>query len=304
MINASDSCLLFLSLLVATMHIIAVLTLSLLKDKSNQIRIMMGLSFAEMMFCVSYAVSIISRVSHLSIWMYHLTFVCVLLCNLAIKLSMICLLFDKLLNIYLNIKYPLIITKKRSIYAIGVVSSICVLYGLSLDVLVISGCATFSQIFKIDNYITLVLDATFTVVAIFMYIYLYTTVKKIRKKDRSQGPQGNPGFSHVSIVSKFIFPLLTTTTYLMFNVTSTMLFEIVSAHNHPCAVCPLLKTCAYFMAVTGFLTDAVLCIFMQRKFRSFWQMLSYKCRLNRIVHKQVFPEAETKPASVNCVAIN
>ena len=58
-------------------------------------------------------------------------------------------------------------------------------------------------------------------------------------------------------------------TYLVFNVTSTILFqvrryEIKSAINGHCTLCALLYNLAFFFQASGYLSDAIVYIAMQK----------------------------------------
>ena len=139
--------------------------------------------------------------------------------------------------------------------------SLCIIsgfYGFSLGLYRAFGNRV-NLMYSVHNYTLLVLDAIFVIASICTYSYFYRLVKRIKQSSPRRLATKN---------SKFIIPFLIVLSYLLFNVTSTILFQ-VWRHIRPLgpAEPSYLLTMARVLTLLGFTCDSILHIFSQRRIR-------------------------------------
>ena len=225
----------------AVFHLIGIVVL--FKGKLKQTTILLHVAISETIFCLNHAIWPIksSNIPRLSFNLF---------CVLANRLLMLVLLGDRFLEIFLNIKYPVFVTKERLIKVISIIWIASGLYGLITGILDGINKLHYLLAYYISNYIVLVNDITFSVCAFITYGYFYLRIRAAKGKSK---------------ISKFNFriPFLMVATYLIFNVPSTIIFQVYTHRKEENKI--YLLTVAYFLFILGFLSDSLLYIFMQRK---------------------------------------
>ena len=252
-----------LSGLTAILHMIGVVLLWLLKSELNQILILINLAVAEMMLYLNLATLSIftaSQIPYMSLTMLFF---------LAIRMLMVILVGDRFVEIFLNIKYPMIITRERVsrlIILIWITSSV---YGLSFGLFTVFGDTKsgMNTSFYIHNYITVTIDAVFTICAIITYSYFYMKIRKIAIKDHSQRPNRTLKCGRNF---NYKIPFLIVATYLAFNVTSTALFQL-RHYEHVPETRDLLLNLAKFFQIAGSISDAFIYIGLQENVINFFK---------------------------------
>ena len=137
-----------------------------------------------------------------------------------IPLIVLHIIVDRFLEIHLNIKYPLIMRGKRlkiTMLILWFVSTIFAVVVLINDLYEISDI-----VWTIFDFVGLALDLVIVVSAFSTYVYFYAKVKAIRKSESNTEQM-------LSFVrKKFKIPCLMVLTYIVFNLTSTILRTAMS----------------------------------------------------------------------------
>ena len=214
--------LLFISSLVICLHVVAIALLSRLKKELKQITIMINLSFAELLFSFIFALHFVDKLAPIGKWYKHLEFSFIIFCLLATKLFMLFLVVDRFMEVYFNIRYPIIFTKRMSLFVLFIIWVVSGAYVLVNKVLILDNIILRETAFAVDNYISLVIDAIFLVTATYVYCYFYLKVKKITEHSRISEHDRT---TYNNII-KFVIPFLMVVTYVIFNITATILCEL------------------------------------------------------------------------------
>ena len=265
-LNTVDVFSLSLAVLTAVFHAIGIIVMCCLKKKLNQKNILLSLSISEILYCLY---GVLWPVKTLKVPRQSLN----MFCTLSNKLLMLTLLGDRFLEIYLNLLYPIVITRERLVRVLSSVWTVAGLYGLVVGIVVNIDNSHYYHAYSVHNYIVLVLDTVFTLSAICTYGYFFSKIRDINRKaaNRSTGSNGK-----CSRKFNFKIPFSIIATFLIFNVTSTILFQTkiylkgkYSILDEKCAPCQFLGDAAYLLIILGFLSDSILYIIMQRPIRRF-----------------------------------
>ena len=149
MLNAADISLISLTIVAASFHIIGIIVLTCLKSKINQTSILLSLAFSEMIYCFNL---LVRPVNVLKIPRLMSNFICIS----SNKLIMLTLLGDRFLEIFLNIKYPILISRERVFKVLSTIWLISGLYGLISGALVVTNKLQYCHAYHIHNYIIFV----------------------------------------------------------------------------------------------------------------------------------------------------
>ena len=252
-----------LTVITAAFHVIGIFTLICLRSKLSQTSILINLSISEMLYCLF---SVTWPIKSLK---YARQCLC-LFSMLSNKMLMMVLLGDRFLEIYLNIKYPIIVTRERLFKTIGIIWVVGGLYGIIP--VVATDKSQYYRTYYINNYLALAFDAVFTISALFTYGYFFLKIRKIHRKVSSNRSAENSEGSGRRF--NFRIPFSIVATYIVFNVSSAVLHltnhytkRAHAKRGVKCTYCPSLVITAYTLAVIGFLSDPILYIFMQRNVR-------------------------------------
>ena len=249
-------------------HMVGIVLLVRLRDHLNQILIIKNLVTMEIIASLNYTISLFRKVlvtKVLKVPNMALT----VFSELGIRLFMVGILADRFLEIYLNIKYPVIITRGRVFKLICLVWVTSGIYGLGHTISAALEESTSSS-WYIHNYVNGVADVIFTISATITYSYFYLKIKEIRSKDTAQGCNGvsNRHFNYK-------IPFMIVGTFLTFNVTSDILFQIcqykITHCEGCCTSCGLFEPFAYVFQASGYLADAVIYVAMQKNIKTFFR---------------------------------
>ena len=245
----------------------------------NQRLIIINLAISELLFCLNQMVyygarklmekpSVLLVKINLPIKMFALT---------ANEFIMLCLIFDRFADIYLHLKYAIYFTKRRTVYILSTIWVLSAIYGTALGVFGhILSPGVYPTIHNdANNYVSIVLDIVITISGIATFVYFYAIVYQIRKRDNARfGTKTGPRRRHPSL--KFIVPFFMVVTYIMFNAMSTMIswFAFVCRKRGSLYYSKyfLLMHISWVLVVVGYLSDALLYIFFQKKVRSYLLM--------------------------------
>ena len=278
-------------------HIIGIVFLFQVKH-TNQISIMINLSLSELLYCMHLTVKCFVKLAvEKYVWKNLITLraffmVVDMFSMFGNKLLMIYLVTDRFLAIHFSVKYDTYFQKDTVLKILACIWFSCGLYGLFPAVLVGTSFLSRNEMYSINNYVTLVLDLIFTVAAISIYIYLYHIVKRMRKRDISLGVKG----AQICTFANFIIPSLMVASYLIFNVSSTILWQVWQSRMrsmNKCSQCQSIYLLAYSLGLIGFLIDGILYIFLQKNVREFLitKFQNVRCMFN-LNKDRIFPMRE------------
>lgn len=277
-----------MTLTAAVLHILGLIVLFYIKSpisNQNQITIMINLALTEFIFCLNLGILFMFKILNtdffkgsvletlnLSVEMFSFT---------SNKLVMLVIITDRFFDIYLNIKYAVYFTRKRIKYTLFIIWFICALYAAGQGVFVHTNCYTSRGAWTIQNYISFPLDAIILLSAILTYIYFYMKVNAILQSlaavKNLRSPQNMEDTQTTTRLGmKFLLPFLIIFTYLLCNVTATALFIIRRNYYLGTRHSSVLLQVAWTAEVIGFLSDAVLYVFLQRNVRLFITSLCSK----------------------------
>ena len=181
-----------LYVLTAAFHMVGVAVLVRIRSKLNQTLIIINLAVTEIIACLNFAaLSIFEGIPYLSLEVFS---------ALAMRIFMLTLLADRFLEIYLNIMYPVNITRDRIYKLSFLIWTVSAGYGIALAVFAaFGGCSwtALSRAFYIHNYTIGVLDLIFTISAIFTYSYFHFKIREITSIESARGRSETRTVGHV-----------------------------------------------------------------------------------------------------------
>ena len=153
------------SLITAVLHIVGIVVLVKSRSYLNQILIIKNLALAEMIQCLN--------IGSLSVWsVTKIPYMSVKVCfDLALRMFMLILVTDRFLEIYLNIKYPVMIARDRVIKVIWLIWIWSGVYGLAQGMFAANTVSSLDWSWYIHNYIVLVIGVIFTTMTIMTYCF-------------------------------------------------------------------------------------------------------------------------------------
>ena len=249
--------------LVAIIHLIGLLLLyKAKKELPNQRLLVMNLATAEMFNCMAiFGVNVIRLVKHGPINVFVpivFTFFFT-----EIRFTMLHIIFDRFLEIYTNIRYPVIMTNKTmKILFVGhwIVS---ILFATIIYLLEVLESYSTSMIFAFFSY--LILDIIILISFLVTYSYFYLKVKKIRSLE-SNSVNRPPQNRQRPLFKKFKLPCYIVLTYICFNMTSTILMTY-SRYEKNAWLSEMLWNIADVPIVAGFTSDAAIYVLANKNVR-------------------------------------
>ena len=259
------------------MHCLGFLLLCRIKFRpENQRLILMHLSVVEFFHSVTSTIDSILyaqqnikhtvKIARFTIWS-GISF------GILFKLILIHLIADRTLDIYLHLKYPVIVTRER------IKKLLCILWLLTT--------ITSTTVLVLDKlWIKDTLAVTYVLIKVYMifdifvvacsissFVYLFWKVHSIlMKRDSAQSTdQVN---ARNSIISKLKVPCTMITTYITFNFTAMVLLYMSSPGHY------LEKLGTIFYAL-GITSDSLIYVFLQPNIRSYIHQLWKGCYKNR-----------------------
>ena len=263
-----------LTLLAFICHIIGLVVLWRVKSPAvNQRIIIINLALTELLFCANqlayYAEKKIFSPPSVSSVKVNQTLRSIV--HTANKLVMIHLTLDRFADIYLNLKYALHFSRERVIKILSAIWIVSIVYGVTLGIImeVFTPTSTYPRVhYQVTIPVSIVLDIIITLSAIGTYSYLFYKVRSIMNRDTSSnGNNTENKRSHPSL--KFLVPFLMIATYLAFNVSGTVISIISDTLYANSKTGHWLFHVSWLMIGFGYLTDAILYIFLQKDVRSF-----------------------------------
>ena len=255
--------------LTGVLHIVGLCLISKIKIcQCNQRLLIINLAAIEMVgswYSVLTDAVVIGRKWNMYWEQTHIFFVFTL--YTVIRLAVLNIIMDRFLDIFLNLKYPLYITKK---FISGVLTA--------QWITMISAAILFTLLVKFDiyplhdfyyflTYFHLSLDILITLVAMVTYTYFFFRVRSIMST-HTQGVSRNKQM----LWKNFKVPLLMIASYILFNVTATVmkvvaLQRLISRNYHFDELFVLLTGLSGILDTLGWISDGLIYIFLQKKIR-------------------------------------
>ena len=267
-----------IALITSSIHLVGIALLCKTQsDLQNQTIIMINLSLTEMLFCINLCIPFIGKIAlDEEEWdelKYLKSF------NLGIDMStfivnkmvMLYLIIDRFLDIKLHMKYPLYFTKTRVTRILCLFWLLGAVYGGTQGTLFQQKIIPSKVAWRNHNFVSMSLDIVITVVTISTYAYFLYKVRSMLRIDQNNNSNHSNSKNKSAkrhYTSKFIIPFLILATYLVFNVTSSILFVLRRLPGSWSSSSLLLLQVAWLIETMGFLSDALLYIFLQRHVRT------------------------------------
>ena len=208
------------------------------------------------------------------------------------KLIMIYLICDRAFDIYFHLRYPLYFTQqtvKKVLMTLWVVGVTFALISVLMGKFRIGGEMIQENWRQYEGiFITVFFlgtDSLIVITAVITYMYLYLKVRKILANSQGNAQQDN---TRTPQSSKFLLPCLIIATYLIFNLTGTVLhFYSRFVLREASLTKSVLSEIAHMFMVLGWASDGVLYIFLQKSVRE---------KLLSMFRKSVLPISSTRSA--------
>ena len=190
-----------------------------------------------------------------------------------IRLVMLHMIVDRFLDIYLNIKYEVYITKHRTTLIVEGLWITSALFAVLMTLLChfVTG---FQFLIKFFSYAFFSLDAVNALVAILVHVYLFVTVWSIAKTEFIHLPKLTQDRAKKTMMLKLLVPCLIIATYVLFNVSAEGIIIVVFHHKHGLE---MLHNIAHLLIILGWISDVFICVFAQKNIR---KRLLKMCRFN------------------------
>ena len=241
--------------LIAVLHTVGLILLYKTKDDDlpNQRLVTMDLAATEMIFClwsISRYLWYFFAYKEYHEQQYLIVFIDTVLYTM-IKFAILHIIIDRFLYIYLNLKYPVYITKK----VLAISKLMQWLVGIILNMAF--------TLYKVNlvswGYTYLFFDIIIIITTVTSFIYISTKVRRINSDVNSRKRRG--GLLHVWL--KLKIPTLMVLSYIFFNGTSSAMKLFYATHaNTLYLVIP-----ATIFDLCGYLSDAFIYILLQRRVR-------------------------------------
>ena len=245
--------------IVSLLHLAGLLLLwKAKKSLLNQRILTMNIAAIEMFYCLEMVV-LFSTFPYLKTNValdYILHFFTVLL-YIEIRLTMLHIILDRFLEIFINIKYPIYMTHKQLLIIMASLWSISV------------ACASISVILQAKQFhlkMALILDIVILLCSVTTYGYFFTTVFKMKRLDSSLSGESRTNRVNL-LIRKFKLPCYIVLTYICFNLASTTF--ITYDHYIPKGERdPIIKVLANTAMILGFISDSLIYIFANKNVRT------------------------------------
>lgn len=251
--------------IVASAHCCGFILLCKAKNNlPNQRLLTKNLAVTEMLFCINIVFSYFAAVNarnNLTVECLYTFFTALLFTE--IRLTVLHLIFDRFLEIFTNIKYPLYMTQKKML-------CIMVTHWIASTI-----CATASLIIKLLNthkgkwhfqaLFCLVLDILILISAIATQVYFYITVQKIKVLEARI--TGRFRETRITVMMrKFKVPCYIVLTYIFCNLSSTVIFASLSYAENKETITIFLNF-SQSLIIIGFTSDNVIYVFANANVR-------------------------------------
>ena len=244
---------------VSILHFLGLLLLCIAKIALPHQRLLTkNLAVVELLFCLNMVISYCTAINtnnNLVIQSLYTFFAALLFTE--IRLTMLHIIFDRFLEIYVNIKYPLYMTRTKvlSVMASTWISSmVCATLGLLFKLL-----RTFDGKWRFQIFFCFALDIVILISAMTTQVYFFITVRKIRGLEVEV--TGQPRESRVRLlIKKFKLPCYIVFTYIFFNLTSTIILAFIVYEDNKNKVA-LLINFSQSLVIVGVASDAFIYVY-------------------------------------------
>ena len=208
--------------IVSILHLVGLLLLYKANSNlPNQRLLLMNLASAEMLLCWSMLTlfSIQFRAYNMLIVKCIDAFFNTLF-FIEIRFTMLHIIFDRYIEIYTNIRYPLYMTNKKILLVLLThwsISFLCATISFTLDV-----TDVFERPLQFTFFLCLVIDIVIFISSFSTYMYFFKKVRRIRAMEVNVTDQQRESLINL-LIEKFKVPCLIVLTYLIFNLTSTIM---------------------------------------------------------------------------------
>ena len=183
------------------------------------------------------------------------------------KMAVLHIIFDRFLEIFINIKYPLYMTRKKMLQLLAMHWIFSFVYSI-ISLVLVAAEKPFAS-FQFTYLLFLILDIMILISSITTYMYFYTKVHNIRRRE-SQSKENGPNI----FTKKFKVPCYIVLTYICFNLTSTIMM-MVSQYMKNKRHGLMLLIFSHVFTMVGITSDACIYIFANKNVR---KLLSSICK--------------------------
>ena len=259
---------------VAILHFLGFLLLCKSKhDLPNQRLLTKNLALVELLFCMnmvtfySVEISVHSTLTTKCLFVFFTA-----LFFIEIRLTMLHIIFDRFLEIFTNIKYPLYMNHKKIMSLLAMHWFGSAVYAIISSVVRLLGI--FQGQWPVQIFFCLILDIIILISAITTYLYFYTKVQKIQRLETSilDPPEDS---AMTFLIGKFKQPCYIVLSYIFFNLTSTVMLTC-SLHVHSRRQYEILQHFSHVPIIVGCISDASIYVFANRNVRKLlWTMFMH-----------------------------
>ena len=181
------------------------------------------------------------------------------------KLIMLHIILDRFLDISLNIKYNIYLNETR------LIQIMCILWALSFASMIVFLVVVYEHDFEqlLDDisyasYFRLTLDIIIIICAVSTYVYFYVTIQNMNNGRIATAPMEmrvDRKRQRKMLRAKFITPCLVVTTYIIFNVSATVLWASMPDNF-------IMINIGWLLTAFGIVSDALIYIFTQKRIRN------------------------------------
>ena len=196
-----------------------------------------------------------------------------------IKVIVLHIILDRFAEIYLNVKYPLYMNEKRTKVIVISVWAVSAISAGTITILSVYHYVHDDQIKLIGATFLTILDFLILITAISTYTYFFLKVRSI-KQEESKANRLSTHQTNALLWEKFRVPTFMVVTYLLFNITGTILSIIGSFAVPDEDTVTIIYTIAFLLDVPAFLADACIYLFLQKEVRQ--RLLMQVKRSNRV----------------------
>ena len=247
--------------LVAVLHCLGLFLLYESKsDLPNQRLLLINLALVEMLIGFSGALKLTLLITgHLSAIVRLAERFIITLLYTRIRLTILHIIVDRFLDIYLNIRYHLYMSSAKMKILNGCLWLLGIVFAVINAILMhLKGK---SMTVKFGACMLLIFDVIIVTAAISSYMFFYSKVKR-NQRSESQRNDHNYRAKLKRVRKRFVLPFYIVITYILFNFTS-MVTSLVSQYTEAGEKDQLMLASA-ILEILGFLSDAFVYAFMNK----------------------------------------
>ena len=261
------------SLVVVLVHLVGFVLLYKTRSQlPNQRLLILNLALVEVL-CGCYMLVIFSVVVSGIEWrtsfgQYAITF-CETLLYTRIRFTVLHIILDRFLEIYMNMKYPIYMTRRVMVVVLTILWFLSVVSALISVILKTFLSKYTAHKFALMSMFTL--DVIIFTSATITYIYFFKTTRRIRTLDSIASGRKSPSMIGL-FRERFLLPCYIVCTYMLFNLSSIIL-ATVSRYVERGSDKVALTRASYVLDMVGFTSDAAIYVFANKSVRKFLQSL-------------------------------